>query len=319
MDHNAIPDSGFRLGINQFADLTDEEFLKSHTGLKVPAHKTEAMKGLSVPYSPPPSDEEMEQEDRGRGLRSATTYKNWFTEGAVTVPYDQGMCGGCWSFSSVSAVESMAYIEGVNKELQEYSVQQLLDCDTDNYECTGGWMYQGFAYISNNGVLKKDDYRAFGQRVGPCEATEEVLKEKGHMKNIGFVEHDRRSNEQLKKLIDVRPVSMSMYTTGMMGAYESGVMSDEFLHCSYSDLEVNHGVVMVGYGRATHKDYLRGRCKEYWIIRNSWGPNWGEHGFFRLCMDHAGSTKLPFGSCLVNKYTTWPTMDPSDIDLSQAP
>ena len=71
-------------------------------------------------------------------------YKNWYQEGYVTRPYDQGSCGGCWAFSSASAVESLAKIAGVDSQLQEYSVQQLLDCDRDNYGCTGGWMYQGF-------------------------------------------------------------------------------------------------------------------------------------------------------------------------------
>ena len=75
---------------------------------------------------------------------------------------------------------------------------------------------------------------------------------------------------------------MSMYTTGMLGAYKTGVVTEEFLHCSYPNLEVNHGVVMVGYGKVQHTDRVRGRCKEYWIIRNSWGPMWGEEGYIRL-------------------------------------
>jgi len=50
-------------------------------------------------------------------------YKNWYKEGAVTRPYDQAGCGGCWAFSSVSSVESMAFIQNIDKELTEYSVQ----------------------------------------------------------------------------------------------------------------------------------------------------------------------------------------------------
>lgn len=68
-------------------------------------------------------------------------YKNWFMEGKVTVPYNQGSCGGCWAFSTAAAVESLAFITGVDEELQEYSIQQLMDCDKDNYGCVGGWMY----------------------------------------------------------------------------------------------------------------------------------------------------------------------------------
>ena len=136
------------------------------------------------------------------------------------------------------------------------------------------------------------------------------------MKDIGYVEHDGRNNYQLREILQNHPISMSMYTTGMLGAYKTGVVTEEFLHCSYPNLEVNHGVVMVGYGKVQHTDRVRGRCKEYWIIRNSWGSDWGEQGFFKICADHAGSSRQPYGTCLVNKYAVWPTMDKSDIDES---
>jgi hypothetical protein len=109
---------------------------------------------------------------------------------------------------------------------------------------------------------------------------------------------------------------MSMYSTGMLGAYRRGVVTEEFMRCSYTDREVNHGVVMVGYGKVSEHDPVRGRCREYWIIRNSWGPDWGEDGFFRVCADGAGHGKTPLGTCLVNKYAVWPTMNPEDIDPS---
>ena len=107
---------------------------------------------------------------------------------------------------------------------------------------------------------------------------------------------------------------MAVYSTGMMSAYRDGIFTEDFLHCSYGNREVNHGLMLVGYGKVTSKDRVRGRCKEYWIIRNSWGPDWGEEGFFRICMDKAGSKKTPAGTCLVNRYATWPTNDINDID-----
>lgn len=117
--HNAIPDSGFELEINQFADMTDAEFIKGYTGIIVPDHKTKALMGTSVPV----------EETEGRRLKELPQYKNWYKEGAVTRPYDQAGCGGCWAFSACSAAESVAYINKVDETLQEYSVQQLLDCD----------------------------------------------------------------------------------------------------------------------------------------------------------------------------------------------
>ena len=134
------------------------------------------------------------------------------------------------------------------------------------------------------------------------------------MKGIGYVEHDGRTNDQLKELLQTQPISMAIYSTGMMAAYKEGVFTEDFLHCSYSNREVNHGLVLVGYGKVTSKDRVRGRCKEYWIIRNSWGPDWGEEGFFSICSDDPGSKKTPVGTCLVNRYSTWPTDNKDDID-----
>lgn len=86
-------------------------------------------------------------------------------------------------------------------------------------------------------------------------------------------------------------------------------MTEDYLKCSSSKREVNHGVTVVGYGTVEEGDKVKGWCNEYWIVRNSWGANWGEEGFFRLCMDNAGSRKTPYGSCLINKYITYPTME----------
>lgn len=63
----------------------------------------------------------------------------------------------------------------------------------------------------------------------------------------------------------------------MLARFKGGVATEEFLKCSGSYREVNHGVTLVGYGKVDQRnDRVRGSCKEYWIIRNSWGEDWGE-------------------------------------------
>ena len=91
--------------------------------------------------------------------------------------------------------------------------------------------------------------------------------------------------------------------------YKRGTLTEDYLKCSSTRNEVNHGVVLVGYGKVKPGEKVRGKCKEYWIIRNSWGPNWGDEGFFRICMDKAGAKDRKYGACLVNKFATWPNMD----------
>lgn len=91
-------------------------------------------------------------------------------------------------------------------------------------------------------------------------------------------------------------------------SYDSGVLTEEFLNCSARRKNINHAVVIVGYGKVTEQDALYGNkdteCKEYWIVRNSWGADWGENGFFRLCMDE--SERAPNGTCQINSYVQYP-------------
>ena len=75
----------------------------------------------------------------------------------------------------------------------------------------------------------------------------------------------------MQHLAEVGPLAVSVYASSW-GAYSGGV----FEGCSYdSNIALNHAVQLVGYG----SDPADG---DYWIVRNSWGPGWGEDGYIRL-------------------------------------
>ena len=61
-------------------------------------------------------------------------------------------------------------------------------------------MYQGFAYTSKNGLLKKSDYTAYHQTKKSCGLNSDDSLET-HMKDIGYVEHDGKTNEELKEIL----------------------------------------------------------------------------------------------------------------------
>jgi cathepsin L len=122
--YNRMEDAGFTLEINQFADLEDDEFVAKHaSGLVIPEERRRRVEEKHVEPDPELSDDDQVVETQLRRLSSRPAYKNWYKDGFVSSPYDQGACGGCWAFSTASAVESLAKIAGVDKEIQEYSVQ----------------------------------------------------------------------------------------------------------------------------------------------------------------------------------------------------
>lgn len=182
-----------------------------------------------------------------------------------------------------------------------------MDCDTVNYGCDGGWMMDGYDYVQENGIELWDDYKhSYLKRKSKCYHK----KEKAVFKNTGSEEEDEVTNQRLKELVAEQPVAVAMYSSRMLQNYKNGVMTEKYLFCSNIKKEVNHAVVVVGYGKVKDDDRINGSsapCTEYWVVRNSWGPNWGEEGFFRLCMDGTGEKHMPQGICQVNYYTQRPT------------
>jgi len=99
--------------------------------------------------------------------------------------------------------------------------------------------------------------------------------------------------------------------SGKMNGYKSGIFTEKYLHCSDTSQEVDHGVLLVGYGKVDRSEKaLLGHCENYWIVRNSWGHYWGHDGTFKICADGVGSAETQLGTCLINKYATWPIIKP---------
>lgn len=109
-------------------------------------------------------------------------------------------------------------------------------------------MYEGFQYVSSSGIVLKDDYESFSRFKSSCKLSNDDLQKKKRMSNIGYVENDGRNNEELRELLRQQPISAGMLTTGPMSGYRSGVMTENYLHCSNPSSEVNHGILIVGYG-----------------------------------------------------------------------
>jgi len=120
----------YRLAINNFTDLTHQEFLKLYTGF-IKDNQKPKYNLRKVDVS---ADQLPESID-------------WRQKGIVTSVKNQGQCGSCWAFSALDAVEGQHAL--ATKTLVDLSAQNLMDCSTDegNEGCNGGLVDSSFEVI----------------------------------------------------------------------------------------------------------------------------------------------------------------------------
>lgn len=128
----------YELELNDFADLSEEEFLVKYTGLTMPEVSVTSTPTTSTTSSTP--------------LVGSSSSVDWRTSGAVPSIKDQGQCGSCWAFAATSVIESAWKIKN-NNAVQILSEQQMVDCSNNygNSGCNGGWMTNAYNYIKTVG------------------------------------------------------------------------------------------------------------------------------------------------------------------------
>ncbi|KAF5817528.1 putative actinidain [Helianthus annuus] len=242
----------YKLGLNKFADLSLEEYRLLYTMPKKINSKRKLNNVKSDRYFVRSGDVLPDSID-------------WRTKGAIGAVKDQGRCGCCWAFSSVGAVEAINQI--VTSDLITLSEQELVDCDTSYSQgCNGGYTNDAFEFIVRNGGIDSDiDYPYIGMD-GICNNNKKS-KKRG---SIDGYEHVPMNNESALQIAVVnQPVSVSIDSNSRdFQLYASGIYNGS---CG---IELDHAVVLGGYGTEDGK--------EYWIVRNSWGVEWGEQGYIRM-------------------------------------
>jgi len=262
--HNKAGKS-FKLAVNQFADLSKDEFRAKYLGYKfIDQGHLRAQNSVTA-------------ESFNATLPASI---DWNAKGAVTPVKNQGQCGSCWAFSTTGSVEGAWFI--AKGSLVSLSEQQLVDCSQaqGNQGCSGGLMDQGFQYIITNGGICTEAAYPYTAQDGTCQTTCQKAATVS-----GFTDVTVGSESALTAAIAQQPVSVAIEADqSVFQFYSSGVLDDE--SCG---TQLDHGVLAAGYG---HDSTVN---KDFYQVKNSWGPQWGAGGYVNIVRNTNGDSARQCG------------------------
>jgi len=268
--HNLDSRQNFTMGVNQFTDLTSQEFKDAYvSGLKAEVGSY----GCKTYFS------------NADGMPASI---DWRIKGAVTSVKDQGQCGSCWTFSATGAIEGAWAIS--KGQLVDLAEQQLVDCATGfaygSHGCSGGQMEGAFKYVIENGQTSLSSY-PYTAKDGTCQKYPAVA----HLSSCS----DVKPNDQvsLKGAVAQQPVAIAIEAdTRYFQSYSSGVLTS-----SSCGTNLDHGVLIVGYGEENGQ--------KFWLVKNSWGTTWGDKGYVKIARSDSTNDQ---GICGIAMQPSFPSV-----------
>ncbi len=222
---------------------------------------------------------------------------NWEDSGKVSAIKDQEGCGSCWIFSAIGAIESQFMVDfGIEYDLSE---QEVLSCYSYDWGCEGGWMTSVYFYVDAFGICDEDALPYYAYDRYPCPDP----KPPRTVRRVSYVSVPPQTNAIKTALLE-GPVVSSFAVEDAFNGYQSGCFGQ-------IGGEVNHGVVIVGWD-----DNICEGGGGAWRVKNSWGTDWGDEGYFWVRYTHAhigeGATQVKLDSTSV-VFVECDSLPPGDV------
>mmetsp|Transcript_68984 Transcript_68984/g.179146 ORF Transcript_68984/g.179146 Transcript_68984/m.179146 type:complete len:374 (-) Transcript_68984:91-1212(-) len=275
--HNSKPGQTFWKGLNQFSDMSNEEFARK---VLMAAQNCSATHHPSVAAVSP---------SLVGGVAGADlpARMDWRERGVISEVKNQGHCGSCWTFSTTGCLEAHLAIKYDAWHAPRLSEQQLVDCAQafDNHGCNGGLPSHAFEYVRAAGGLQTEFHYPYHAKDGVCSFNGTAHRSAGAFEPRsagvgvqvpgGSVNLTVGDEDSLKfHLATHGPVSIAFQVASDFRDYSYGVYSSKV--CQSGPGDVNHAVLAVGYGTDPETKM------SYWLVKNSWDYSWGEEGFFKI-------------------------------------
>lgn len=223
--------------------------------------------------------------------------KNWLTS-----VKDQGICGSCWAFATIGAVEAYAnlyYNSILNLDLSE---QELLSCNNENHGCSGGFVDKALDYIIGSGIIDEESF-LYSESDGDCDNKPAVSNEQFWINDYG--KFTNKSERDLKSCLIKSPMTVGIKTW-------------------------KHALVLVGYKVLEVGDTVYNSTKEKiiikeksslvgttaWLVKNSYGDSWGDHGYGYISINVARMTDS--GTCYIKGDIVGLNYDDNVINIADA-
>ncbi|KAK4271701.1 hypothetical protein QN277_020353 [Acacia crassicarpa] len=270
-----------RHGLNKFADLSPQEFRETYLhSVNMPADSVTKLNNNI--------------KDDSSCDHEVPDSLDWREKNAVTAVKDQGNCESHWAFSVVGAIEG---INAINTgKLTNLSAQQLVDCDPRSYGCAGGFYFDAFGWVIDNGGIDTEADYPYIATNGSCKNGIKAVS----ISDLSYVVF--ATDDEVKCAVAQQPATSSVIGVDFQ-FYTGGIYEGD--NCDKNSTATTLVVLIVGYGTENGEDY--------WIVKNTWGEEWGEKGYIRMKRNAAGWT---YGICGLNYALGLPTQDTSSTSSS---